>query len=67
MPHKYLRLFRKSNTKRAEVTGDFIGNQSVEKVVALSRLNLESEEISIKAPKERYISPEKKSNEVGLI
>ena len=48
----YLRLFQKSNTKKAEVTGDLIANKSAEKVVAVSRLKVESEEKSTRTHKE---------------
>ena len=52
--------FKKAIQKIAEVTGDFIENKSGEKVAAVSRLKLESQEKSVKTSKERYISPEKK-------
>ena len=46
--------------KRAEATGDLIGNRTLEKVTQNSPRSNSQKEESIEMPKERYTSPEKR-------
>ena len=50
----------KMTQKRAEATGDLIGNRTLEKVTQNSPRSNSQKEESIEMPKERYTSPEKR-------
>ena len=55
--------YQKSNSKKAELTGDPVGNKVADKIISISKKSpdhsteLHSNEANNEIPKERYISP----------
>ena len=58
--------YQKSNSKKAEVTGNLVGNKVADKITSISKkypdhsTELQSNEANNEMPKERYISPKER-------